>query len=197
MRYQSSGCPSCNMFDTIPIVFGYSWSDRRFSTAISRGKYRPRYITISVVVKHRKNIVFGRYGVYDKLYHVDSCLISARWLDDRRELHSLFCSKSHLYRATPDAPVVLISSKITNTRLCDGFDVRTRYSRLIAFYNHARSDVRFAQESAWISRARSLVFRGVMNAINISVLYNMIFTIFMPFLCYKKYHNTRKKFEKL
>jgi len=35
----------------------------------------------------------------------------------RRELHLLFYSKSHLYRSTPDASVVLISPEITNTCL--------------------------------------------------------------------------------
>jgi len=155
------------MFDIIPIVIGYFWSNREFSIAISRKKYGPRS-------RHKASkgycITEGTEGTGCATNSV-TLIRNIRTLARRRrrELHLLFYSKSHLYRATPDASVVLILPEITNTCLYATRIWRvTQYSTPIVFYNHAW----WREESAWSSYTRSLNFTKL-RVININVLYNL------------------------
>lgn len=138
MWYQSGGCPSYDMFDIIPIVVGYSWSDRKFSIATSRGKVRGRVTSVSYVVVWIERILYSKGTRSVRQIVSRWFVISARWQDDvavARVAYAIFSSKSHLYRATPDSFDFARNHKYAS--LCGADLMRvTQYSSPIVFYNH-------------------------------------------------------------
>jgi len=114
--------PKCdiNLFHLLHVrqnSIGYSWFDYESSRQImesmscvtlwSRRKVSKGYCIRKVQVVRQ---ILSRWFVSAIQAQRRSC----------RALHLLFCSKSHLYRATLDASAVFISPEYAS--LCDGFD---------------------------------------------------------------------------